>query len=130
MKHQIPSSNIQRNSNNQAPNSRQAQPATRTYPTVSDAALRLNESPHNGEVAKHPFDLEERTAQFGENLVRFSKKVPRDPTNNRLIDQLVGCGTSIGANYCEANEGVSKKDFHKPIGPCVKEAKETKPSSV
>jgi four helix bundle protein len=125
-KHQIPSSNIQRNSNNQAPNSRQAQPATCTYPAVSDAALRLNESPDNGEVAKHPFDLEERTAQFGEDVVRFSKKVPRDPTNNRLIDQLVGCGTSIGANYCEANEGVSKKDFHNTIGRCVKEAKETK----
>jgi four helix bundle protein len=125
-KHQIPSSNIQRNSNNQAPNSRQAQPATWTYPAVSGAALRLNENPTIVEVAKHPFDLEERTAQFGEDVVRFSKKVPRDPTNNRLIDQLVGCGTSIGANYCEANEGVSKKDFRNTIGRCVKEAKETK----
>ena len=63
---------------------------------------------------------------FGENIVRFSKKIPRDPTNNQLIDQLVGCGTSVGANYCEANEGVSKKDFLNIIGRCVKEAKETK----
>jgi four helix bundle protein len=38
----------------------------------------------------------------------------------------VGCGTSIGANYCEASEGVSKKDFRNVIGRCVKEAKETK----
>src|SRR5882724_11243115 len=75
---------------------------------------------------RHPFDLEERTARFGEAIVRFTKKIPRDPTNNRLIDQLVGCGTSIGANYCEANEGVSKKDFRHPISCCVKEAKETK----
>lgn len=60
---------------------------------------------------RHPFDLEERTAKFGEAIVRFSGKIPRDPTNNRLIDQLVGCGTSVGANDCEANEGVSKKDF-------------------
>ncbi len=59
-------------------------------------------------------------------IVRFSKKIPRDPTNNRLIDQLVGCGTSIGGNYCEADERVSKKDFRNTIGRCVKESKETK----
>ena len=35
---------------------------------------------------RHPFDLEERTAVFGENIVRFSKRIPRDPTNNRLIE--------------------------------------------
>lgn len=58
--------------------------------------------------------------------MRFSKKIPRSPTNNRLIDQLVGCGTSVGANYCEADERVSKKDFRNTIGRCVKEAKETK----
>ena len=86
----------------------------------------MNEAPTGSGVAKHPFDLEEHTATFGEAIVRFSKKIPRDPTNNRLIDQLVGCGTSIGANYCEANEGVSKKDFRNTIGRCVKEAKETK----
>ena len=71
-------------------------------------------------------DLEERTARFGEELIRFCKKIPHSPENHRLIDQLVGCGTSIGANYCEANEGVSKKDFKYTIGRCVKEAKETK----
>src|SRR5437899_7415862 len=79
-----------------------------------------------GDGERHPFDLEERTAKFGEAIVRFTKKIPRDPTNNRLIDQLVGCGTSIGGNYCEANEDVSKKDFRHPISRCVKEAKETK----
>lgn len=80
----------------------------------------------SSDSSNHAFDLEERTALFGEAAVRFSKKVPRNPTNNRLIDQLVGCGTSIGANYCEANEGVSKRDFKNTIGRCVKEAKETK----
>ena len=75
---------------------------------------------------RHPFDLEERTAVFGENVIRFLKKVPRGPHSDRLIDQLVGCGTSIGANYCEANEGLSKKDFRNIIGRCRKEAKETK----
>jgi four helix bundle protein len=76
--------------------------------------------------ARHPWDLEERTARFGERIVRFSKRIPRSPTNDRLIDQLVGAGTSIGGNYCEANEGVSKKDFRFSASRCVKEAKETK----
>ena len=80
----------------------------------------------NNSEPKHPFDLEERTATFGEAIVRFSKKIPREPTNHRLIDQLVGCGTSVGANYCEADERVSAKDFRNVIGRCVKEAKETK----
>jgi len=70
--------------------------------------------------------LEERTALFGEAVIRFLKQVPRGPNNDRLIDQLTGCGTSIGANYCEANEGLSKKDFRNIIGRCRKEAKESK----
>ena len=73
-------------------------------------------------------DLMERTAQFGEAIVRFVKKVPRGPNhpeNNRLVDQLVGAGTSIGANYCEADDSVSGKDFKKSIGTCRKESKET-----
>jgi four helix bundle protein len=75
---------------------------------------------------RHAFDLEERTAIFGEDIIRFLKKVPRGPQNDRLIDQLVGCGTSVGANYCEANESISKKDFRNIIGRCRKEAKESK----
>jgi four helix bundle protein len=94
-----------------------------TYPLVADTSLVVNEM---ADGAKHPFDLEERTARFGEAIVRFSKKIPRNPTNDRLIDQLVGRGTSVGGNYCEANEGVSKKDFHHMISRCVKESKETK----
>ena len=78
------------------------------------------------EGEKHPWDLEERVTIFGEQLVRFSKTIPRDPSNNRLIDQLVGAGTSTGANYCEANEAVSSKDFKNTVGRSVKEAKETK----
>jgi len=63
---------------------------------------------------------------LGSGWFAFPKKIPRDPTNNRLIDQLVGAGTSVGANYCEANEAVSKKDFSNTVSRCVKEAKETK----
>ena len=45
---------------------------------------------------------------------------------NRLIDQLVGCGTAIGANYCEADDAVSKKEFIVKINTCRKEAREAK----
>src|SRR5579863_149938 len=72
------------------------------------------------------YDLEERTAIFGENIIRFAKKIPFNAVNKRLIEQLVGAGTSVGANYCEADDGVSKKDFKHKIGTCRKEAKETK----
>lgn len=119
MKLQIPSTKHQRSSKNQASND-----AVLKYPDSHSDPWELNESA-NGDQ-RHPFDLEERTAQFGEALIRFCKKIPRSPKNNRLIDQLVGCGTSVGANYCEANEGVSKKDFKYSVGRCVKEAKETK----
>jgi four helix bundle protein len=74
----------------------------------------------------HPFDFEERTARFGESIVRFSKRIPRNPTNDRLISQLVGAGTSVGANFCEASDSVSKKDFRHSAKRCIKEAKETR----
>jgi four helix bundle protein len=96
------------------------------YPRLSLESCVLKEEVGQPNSGRHPFDLEERTAKFGERIVVFSKKIPRDPTNNRLIDQLVGCGTSVGANYVEANASVSKKDFRYSISRCVKEAKETK----
>jgi four helix bundle protein len=77
-------------------------------------------------TGKPAFNLEERTAQFGEAVIRFAKKVPETAVTTRLITQLVGAATSVGANYCEANDCVSKKDFKKSIGTCRKEAKETR----
>lgn len=71
----------------------------------------------------------ERVALFGERIIQFAKKIPRGfnhPENNRLIDQLVGAGTSVGANYCEADDAVSGKDFKFKIGISRKESKETK----
>ena len=70
-------------------------------------------------------DLEERAARFGEAIVHFAKKIPRGPATDRLIDQLVGAGTSIGANYSEAKDGVSRKDFKNRVGTSRKESKET-----
>lgn len=96
------------------------------YSPVEGNAWVLNETPEAEGSKHHAFDLEERTALFGEAIIRFCKKTPTNPTTNRLIDQLAGCGTSIGANYCEASEKVSKKDFKNTISRCAKEAKETK----
>lgn len=87
----------------------------------ADAVMLLHEGP-----PKRVYDLEERTAQFGEAAIRFAIKIPRNPVNDRLISQLVGAATSVGANYCEADDGVSRKDFRNRIGTCKKEARETK----
>jgi len=72
------------------------------------------------------YDLEERTARFGEAVIDFAKQIPQDAVRNRLISQLVGAATSVGANYVEADDAVSKKEFRKSIGTCRKEARETK----
>lgn len=72
------------------------------------------------------FDLEERTARFGEAIIDFAKKIPSGPLTERIISQLVGAGTSVGANYDEADDAVSKKEFLKCIGTCKKEARESK----
>ena len=76
--------------------------------------------------AKRVYDLEERTARFGEAVIDFARTIPQDAVTNRLIGQLVGAATSVGANYAEADDAVSKKEFLKNIGTCRKEARETK----
>lgn len=72
------------------------------------------------------YDLEERTAVFGENIISFLMKVPHNRINDELITQLVKAGTSGGANYSEADDAVSKKDFKNKIGICKKESRECK----
>jgi len=72
------------------------------------------------------YDLEERTAKFGEEIIKFAKKISMTTVNRSLIDQLVRSGTSVGANYCEADDAHSKKDFLLKIGICKKESRETK----
>ena len=73
-----------------------------------------------------PYDLDERTALFGEAVIDFAKKIPVTPVTTRLIEQLVGAGTSVGANYREADDAVSKKDFRHKISICKKEAREAR----
>jgi len=72
------------------------------------------------------FDLEERTAKFGENIIEFAKKIPKSVITIPLIDQLIRSGTSVGSNYCEADCAESRKDFEHKMGICKKESKETK----
>jgi len=72
------------------------------------------------------FDLEERTARFGEAIIAFAKEVPDTPVTRPLVSQLVRAGTSVGANYCEADNAESKKDFRHRINTCRKEARETR----
>jgi len=71
------------------------------------------------------YDLIERTAKFGEDIIDFVKTLPREEINRSLINQLVRSGTSIGANYMEADSAESKKDFEHKIGISRKEAKES-----
>ena len=74
---------------------------------------------------KKKYDLEERTAKFGEDIIEFAKSLSDTSVNRPLISQIVRSGTSIGANYMEADGAESKKDFKHKIAICKKEAKET-----
>jgi four helix bundle protein len=80
----------------------------------------------NFEIPKdnNKYDLEERTAKFGEEVIKFCHDMTKSELTRRIIDQLVGCGTSVGANYCEADNAESKKDFKHKIGICKKESRE------
>lgn len=75
---------------------------------------------------KPKFDLEDRTARFGEEVIRFCKRIAFTPITEPLVRQIVRSGTSIGANYCEADDAVSGKEFRQKIGICKKESRETK----
>lgn len=72
------------------------------------------------------YDLEERTARFGEAVIAFAKRIPVTPVNSPIISQLVRAAISVGANYCEADEADTKKEFRYRIGLCKREAKETR----
>jgi four helix bundle protein len=89
---------------------------------TNDAESMVREEPAKPLV----YDPEERTARFGEAIIDFAKTIPQNPVTNRLISQLVGAGTSVGANYVEADDSFSRKDFLKSIGTCRKEARKTK----
>ena len=79
----------------------------------------------NTESSKQ-YDLDERTLQFTKDVRAFVKMLPRTTPNEQDIRQLVRASGSVGANYIEANESLSKKDFVVRIKICRKEAKESR----
>lgn len=80
----------------------------------------------SNEESLKKYDLEERTATFGEEAIMFCKRITKNAITNPIISQLIRSATSIGANYMEANGASSKKDFRNKIYICKKEAQETK----
>ncbi|MFC1709994.1 four helix bundle protein [Candidatus Omnitrophota bacterium] len=72
-----------------------------------------------------PYDLEERTLEYSKGIINLCKKLPQHTINFKLIGQLVNASTSVGANYREANEKLSKKDFVYRMRISRKECKES-----
>ena len=72
------------------------------------------------------YDLEERTAKFGEGVIDLVRSIKINTINDSVIKQIIRSATSIGANYCEANNASSKSDFRNKIYICKKETSETK----
>jgi four helix bundle protein len=80
----------------------------------------------NSNPQKPIFDLEERMAVFGEKVVVFCRRLEVDHVSRPIVSQLVRSATSIGANYAEANNASSKKDFRNKAHIAKKEVQETK----
>jgi four helix bundle protein len=78
------------------------------------------------QATERVFDLEERTAAFGEAVIALAKTVPVNTVTRPLISQLVRAGTSVGTNYCEADDSGSNKEFKYRISLCKRESRETK----
>ena len=76
----------------------------------------------NKEFAK---ELEKRTREFGVRTIRFSTTLPNTPEGRVIRNQITKSGTSIGANYREANRARSRADFKNKIKICESEASET-----
>lgn len=90
---------------------------------MSNDKLQMSNQVQMTNVKK--YDLEERSARFGEDIIDFCKMVPKNIINNPLISQLIRSGTSVGANYMEADACNSKKDFKHKLVISKKEAKES-----
>jgi four helix bundle protein len=74
---------------------------------------------------KKHYDLEQRTLEFSKRIIKFCNKAHKTVTNLEIIKQLIRAAGSVGANYIEANEALSKKDFVMRVKICRKEAKES-----
>jgi four helix bundle protein len=74
---------------------------------------------------KKPYDLEERTLKYARMVINLCRKLPNDTINSKIIGQLIRAAGSVGANYREASEGLSKKDFIHKMRIARKECKES-----
>ena len=88
--------------------------------TINNKQITNNKQPTN-----YKSNLEDRTMDFSKRIISFCRGLPRNNINNNLVNQLVRSGTSIGANYREANDCLGKKDFVNRLRIARKEAKET-----
>ena len=70
-------------------------------------------------------ELEKRTRKFAVRIIRLSTSLPNTPEGRVVRNQITKCGTSVGANYREANRARSKADFKNRISICEGEASET-----
>ncbi len=91
----------------------------------AEASNPMKTDAGNNKVSKN-YDLEERTAKLGEAVIEFCLGLRETPITRPLISQIVRSATSIGANYCEADDAESHRDFRHKICLCRKEAHETK----
>src|SRR4051812_23500565 len=97
-------------------------------PMSNDQTMKPIEAVASDVSAPHAvsrFDLAERTARFGEAIIRFVGRSRPTLATRPLLSQLVRCATSIGANYGEADDAGSKKEFRFRISLCKREARET-----
>src|SRR4051794_18448024 len=95
---------------------------------MSKPEIRINDEARmpKADACDRKYDLEDRTGSFGEKVIGFAKTIPVNLVTSPLISQLVRSATSVGANYLEADDADSKKDFRFKIGLCCREAHETK----
>jgi four helix bundle protein len=103
------------NSNNQIPNSA----------SCHNFGMGHKQFPINQKQNYKPYDLAERTLQFAKNVMSFIKPLSKTQCNIENIKQLIRSSGSVGANYIEANESLSKKDFLMRLKICRKESKES-----
>ncbi|MCW5776911.1 MAG: four helix bundle protein [Phycisphaeraceae bacterium] len=77
-------------------------------------------------MARLTEELVERAEAFSHRMLDVAETVERQRRSARIVDQITGCGTSVGANVCEADEAMSPKDFVRALGVAVKELSESR----
>lgn len=77
-------------------------------------------------MSEKTYNLEERTARFGESVIELCLSLHETSLTRPLISQLVRAATSVGANFCEADDAETPRDFRHKIGLCRKGSRETK----